>query len=280
MILGSINTSVVAFINPLLYLLVLSITYKVFRQINFSKTYALLFTYCYSMFSPLLAAGGRMHSGDADIFVVFAYWISIFLTFKFLETKNYKYFWSLIISIMIASQIKAEGIFLIAILLFIPVIKKVKLFSLFISLFPFILWRLIIYYSQIPNDFYYIIPTFQTLLLRSFEVVYFTAKEMINVNNWYIFWPVFLLFSLFGKIKINLQTRILLLTLSMMSAFLLINYLFSNIDPHIYVSSSIDRLLLQFSPFYFIIFAMLVKNEISKLDQKVIYKKFKSMLLK
>src|SRR3989344_739821 len=260
-IFGGIHEEILAFLNPISYLLILIIVYKLLKRMQFTQTLTLLFTYIYSMFSPLLAQGGRKHSGDADIFIVFVNWLALFFSYEFLKTKKHKYFWILVSLIMISSQIKGEGLFLVSVLFFIPVSYKLKIFSVIVSFIPFLIWRFFIYYFQIPNDFYFIIPPLGEMVTRSFNIFYFTLREMIKINNWYIFWPVFFFLIIFIKSNNNFIKKFILPSLLLYCAFFFIFYLLLSVNPKIYVPSSIDRILLQLSPFYFLIFVHLVKNK-------------------
>lgn len=260
--LGGINESIIAFINPLFYLLIIIVIYKILNELKFTTTLSLLFTYIYSMLSPLLNQGGRMHSGDADIFIVFINWLAIYLGFLFVRTKKINFYWTLIPLIMISSQIKIEGIFLISLLFFMPVTRRIRVVSIAIGLIPFLLWRGFVNYYQIPNDFYFILPSLKDLLLRSFEIAYYTFKEMIKINNWYFFWPVFVVFMIFGWKKMSIKGFILP-TFAVMSLLFFASYLFSSIEPKTYVFSSIDRVLLQLSPLYFMIFIDLIRSKLT-----------------
>lgn len=259
-LLNGINETIVAFINPLFYLLIVIVVYKLLKEMEFKTTLSLILTYAYSMLSPFLAQGGRKHSGDADIFIVFLNWLAIFFSYKFIKHRNHRFLYLLIAIIMISSQIKAEGILLASILLFIPVSKKLKLFSIVFSLIPFALWRMFISYYNIPNDFHFILPSFQEMAIRSFEIIYYTLKEMAKINNWYIFWPVFLILTIFGKRKNEFIKKFISFSLVLYSGGVFILYLFSSLSPNIYVPPSIDRILLQLSPFYYLILAETVKN--------------------
>lgn len=273
-ILGGMHEEILAFLNPIFYLLILIIVYKLLRKMQFSQTFTLLFTYIYSMFSPLLAQGGRKHSGDADIFIVFINWVALFFFYEFIKTKNHKIFWILVSLVMISSQIKGEGLFLASILFFMPVSNKLKMLSIVISFMPFLIWRFFIHYYQIPNDFYFIIPSLGEIMIRSFNIFYFTLREMIKINNWYIFWPVFFFFIIFSKSKNNFINKFILPSLLLYSALFFIFYLLLSLNPEIYVPSSIDRILLQLSPFYFLIFAYSVTE--SKILQIMKYKLIKT----
>lgn len=263
-LLGGINETLISFINPLFYVLTIFVIYKLFRALKFEKTFSLLLTYIYSMLSPFLAQGGRKHAGDADILILFINWLAIFLSLKFIQKKSYRMLSLLIILVMISSQIKGEGVFLASILLFLPLARKIKVFCVIVSLIPFLLWRITINYFGIPNDFYFIIPSLTNILPRTLNIFYYTFLEMIKINNWYIFWPTFLILILFYRAKDVFVNKFVLRSLTLISALFFFFYFFLSVDPKIYVPASIDRILLQLSPFYFVIFAKLVKEMFSK----------------
>jgi len=262
-IFGQVNDKLAVLTNPVFYCLTIFIIFKLLRKMQFNTTFALLFTYIYSMFSPFLAQGGRKHAGDADIFIVFTNWLSLFLAFNFFKNKSYKILSLIIILVMISSQIKAEGLFLASIILFLPLKRKVKLMSFVISLLPFLVWRGIIAYYKIPNDFYFLIPSLQEIVMRIFQIAYYTLREMIKINNWYIFWPIFACMIILVRSKDKFINKFVLPSLGLMSLGFFVFYLFLSVSPAIYVTSSIDRILLQLSPFYFLIFAVLIKQALS-----------------
>lgn len=261
-LLSGINETIIAFINPIFYTLTIAIVYKLLRELKLTTTLSLLLTYVYSMLSPLLASGGRKHSGDADIFIIFLNWLALFISFRFIQKKNYNLFYLLILIIMISSQIKAEGIFLASILLFMPIAKKIKVISIMLSLIPFILWRMYIFDHEIPNDFYFIIPSFLEIIKRSFEIFYYTLLEMLKINNWYIFWPVFFIFIIFSTVKKQIFEKVICSTLIIYLGCYFIFYTLLSISPVIYVPPSIDRVLLQISPFFYLIFSTKIRNSI------------------
>jgi hypothetical protein len=216
------------------------------------------------MLSPFLAQGGRKHAGDADIFIVFVNWLALFLSYLFFKNKSYKILSLIIILAMISSQIKGEGIFLASIILFLPLTKKAKLLSLVISLIPFLIWRGVITYYKIPNDFYFLIPPLKEIVARIFEIPYYTLREMIKINNWYIFWPVFASLVILVRSKNNFINKFVLPSFGLTSLGFFAFYLLLSVSPTTYVPSSIDRILLQLSPFYFLWFVVLVKEILPK----------------
>lgn len=259
-VLGGVNDKFVSLLNPLFYCLTIFVIYKLLKKMQFNTLFSLLFTYIYSMLSPFLAQGGRQHAGDADIFIVFVNWLALFLSFEFFKNKSYKILSLIIISVMISSQIKGEGVFLASIILFLPLKKRVKFLSLVVSLIPFLLWRSVIDYYKIPNDFYFLIPSLQEMGIRVFQIFYYTLKEMIKINNWYIFWPFFACLIVLIRSRERFINKFILPSLGVISGALLVFYLFLSVSPAIYVPPSIDRILLQLSPFYFLLFTVLVKT--------------------
>jgi hypothetical protein len=212
------------------------------------------------MLSPLLGHGGRKHSGDVDIFITCINWLAVLCSYQFVKQRSYKYLWMLVILIMVASQIKGEGVFLALILFFLPMSIRLKALTLSLALLPFFLWQGVIAYYHIPVDIHYTMPSVQELLIRGVQIVYYTVLEMLKVNNWYIFWPVFLFFIIFGRLKSVYLKTIILPTLFTMSGIFCLFYLFVTISPTTYVAGSMDRILLQLSPFYYLVFAVLVRN--------------------
>ncbi len=263
LLLGGINEQIIALANPLFYMSILFVAYKVFRKMDFNQTLSLLFTYIYSMLSPLLAQGGRKHSGDADIFIVFLNWTAIFLTLNFVKTKSNKILSLIVFLIMVASQVKGEGIFLVSLLFFLPIKRNVKLLAILISFTPFLIWRLVIFKYGIPNDFYFFIPSLGEIFIRTFNIFYYTLKEMLKINNWYIFWPIFLVFLVFIRSKNDFVKKIITRSLFVYSFLFFCFYLLSSSPPEIYIPPSMDRILLQLSPFYFLIFADLAKTNLT-----------------
>jgi len=264
---GAVNDKIIAFINPLFYLLTILLIFKLLKKMQFSTFFSLLFTYIYSMLSPFLAQGGRKHSGDADIFIVFINWLTLFLSYLFFKNKSYKILSLIIILVMISSQIKGEGIFLASIILFLPLKRQVKFASLIISLIPFLIWRGIIAYYKIPNDFYFLIPSLQEIVIRVFQIFYYTLREMLKINNWYLFWPILTCITLLVKSKDIFLNKFVLPSLGLMSLGFFVFYLFLSVSPTTYVPSSIDRILLQLSPFYFLLFAVLIKTALFPKDK-------------
>src|SRR3989344_8477288 len=80
-LLGGINEHLVLVAYPVIYCLILFLAYKTLRK-HANTTSSLIFVYIYSMLSPLVAAGGRILAGNADIFLVLIEWIIIYILYK------------------------------------------------------------------------------------------------------------------------------------------------------------------------------------------------------
>jgi len=85
-----------------------------------------------------------------------------------------------------------------------------------------------------------------------------TAKEMANVRNWYVFWPVMVLATAGGKVK-ERPRQFALPVLLIMAAGMWGIYTMGEIPVGDYFSGSTDRLLLQLSPFWWTVFAEYLK---------------------
>lgn len=248
----------VLFLYPILYAFILFLCWKSLRAIHIHPHIALACTYMYSMLSPLLAQGGRMHAGNADIVLVCVYWIAIFIIVRKSITT-----WSLCMLIMltmIASQIKSEGVLLASLFVFLPISTKSRWVAIIISLIPAIVWNLTVKHLQFASDILYGPITIHEFLLRTGTVVLGYLAEIINYHNWYIFWILCILLmfvstQLSQKIKkIFLPTAFLMLII-VMGSYVFAHFTRTEIHILRYVSSSADRVLFQLTPFIFMYFA-------------------------
>ncbi len=246
---GGINANLALLLYPLTYSLIIILVYKTLR-LKTSKVTALLFTYFYSMISPLIAGGGRILAGNADIFLVLILWVIIYLLYS--KRNYYTYF--ILILVMIASQIKSEGIFLSVIILFLPIRFQNKLFFFLISISPFLLWQGVIHVLNIPSDQAYVFHFGKIFIVDMFLILRESLKEIININNWYIY-SLIILILIFTKEKTSKELKkILKPSFVIMLSLYVIVYLTINTDTYKEVSSSFDRVLLQLSPIIFMYF--------------------------
>jgi hypothetical protein len=248
---AGINEKAVLLFYPFIYAAVLALAYKTFRtQADCLK--ALVFTYIYSMFGPLLAQGGREHAGNADIILTLINWGIVYLALAKNKTKYAPYLIGFLI--MLASQIKMEGIFIAPLILFLPLTKLKKSVLFLISTIPFVVWRSVVFKLNLPMDFGPYIPSFFEFSQRSIIIITETVKEMFNIRNWYIFWPIFFV-SLLLKEKLSptvKQTLIPTLLIAALGYFCV--YMFFDMETSSWVASSVDRIMLQLSPFIYLIF--------------------------
>lgn len=260
-LLGFVTDSRILFIYPFIYALICILVYFSLRLLNLSRTKSLLFTYIYSHLSVLLAQSGRQHAGNADIFITLLLWI---LLTHHLRTRK---FWLFPVVIAVASQIKIEGIILIILLAFIPLLKLKKLIFTGLSSILFILWQVLRIKLQFPVDQPYIIYPLSEIIVRSLQIVKYTIIELLNFRNWYLFWPLFFLLLIFvnrryPKSYPRFWHRSLWIIIPVFGA----NYLFSYYTPQVYMTSSLDRVLFQLTPLFYPLFCI-------KLDQLINYQR-------
>ncbi len=256
-IIGEAREVLFLLIYPFIYLAILFLAYRLFRRLKINENMSLIFTYVYSMFGPLLAAGGRMHAGEADIFLVLIYWAIMHLILNYF--KDGKRALGVMISILIAvaSQIKLEGVIPVVILIFIPAKIRDKITWIALSVVPAIIWSAIIAKRGIKADFGFFLPNLAELFTRFGILLLLTMKEMSNYRNWYIFWPLFWVVIYLGAYaKKNLFQLFITKTLILMVVLFAVNYLINTQETANYVISSLDRVMLQLSPFVFTIFVM------------------------
>jgi hypothetical protein len=231
-----------------MYVLILWLTYRFMINQRYGQIGSLVVTYLYSELSPLLTQAGRTGAGTADIVLVLMTWILLTLIYKPKVNP-----WWMVILIMLASQIKVEGIMLVVILglMDLPWRKKVVLVG--VSLIPFVLWQFVIAQLHFFVSYHLILPSLLDVFSRFWVVIDFTSKELVNFKNWYLFWPLFglslLLESSFSKMTRRITVPSLIIMMMGYSAA----YVFTNLNVDQHVASSIDRVFLQLSPFFIII---------------------------
>ncbi len=255
-IIGGVKEIYVIILSPVAYISVLILAYKLFYKLNITENISLLLTYIFSMFGPLLAGGGRMHAGEADIFLILIYWGILHLIINYLNDNKSK--WGLMIAILIAlaSQIKLEGLLPAFLFFFLPAKNKDKLIWILISIIPSIIWTIIIKINGVTPDFGFTIPELLEFIIRFGTLIFLIIKEMVNYRNWYIFWPIFWLLIYKLKQNNNIYLKVITKTLLALVSLYMVNFLFSSLDIMTYAPSSIDRIMLQLSPFFFSLFAL------------------------
>lgn len=260
--LGAGQGEGVLWVYPVVYVLTLLICYRVLSKLHLPPNWALAATYAYSMFSPLLAAAGRRHAGEADIILVLISWMLLWLL-QISHSKpelRFKITWMITALIVIASQVKMEGVFLAAVVLFLPNTWLTKSTQFVTAVIPFAAWSLVTRLTHLPNDFGFIIPGPMLFAERCVVILIGIIREMIKVHQWYIFWPVLLLSVFVGPIKTPWIKSIALPSLSIVSGLFVLVYLTTSLDTGSHLVSSIDRVLLQLTPWIFVIFCEKIKN--------------------
>lgn len=232
-IFGSVESFV--WVYPLVYGGVLIVIYQLTQSWGW--------TAAASFMGPLMAQGGRGHAGLADI------WLTLLVGLGLLAVK-YKKLGELAVIVMIASQIKTEGIFLLALFGGGQLSWREKWPWMLLATLPFFWWQWQVRVWGLPSDIGLVWPGVIQLGVRFGEIVSGVVKEMVNWRNWYVVWGLW--WVSFGqnanwKFQMN-EMKILGLVIS---GFMGV-YLFSSVDAATYVSSSIDRMMLQWLPLWWI----------------------------
>ncbi len=189
----------------------------------------------------------------------------MYLIYDFIKYKRQKYLLLVLLLIFIASQIKFEGVFISLLFLFIPMKLRLRVIFFTIAWIPTISWILIYQKLGIPSDIGFVLPNLNSILSRTFIIFHRTFIESLNYRNWYNFWPLFLIIMILVKTKSSFVKLILHPGLFFMVIPITMVYLFSSLDTLWYVSNSIDRILLQLTPFIYLIFVERVGILINKL---------------
>jgi hypothetical protein len=253
-VLGRVWELPILLLYPLYYVGILFLVHAVLQRQGLTTLQSLVYTYIYSMFGPLLAAAGRMHAGEADILIVLFGWILVYFLQRTRPSNLSKMAALMTILIIIASQIKMEGLFLSVVLLFLPIQWHRKVVYLFIAVLPSLFWRYTLSLFAIPSDFTFVIPSLWQLGERLWFILLLSGKEMLNVNNWYIFWPLFWMSLQKEKPSFfidALQKICLLLAVGFIAVYVSVTT-----DVYAHIASSIDRVLFQLTPFLYPIFVM------------------------
>lgn len=240
-------------LSPIMYGLALLLCFKTLRGLNFTTNQSLVFTYLYSMLSPVLAQGGRLHAGMPDIYIAVIAWLIFYL--NTLSQKEARYSWIITALVILASLIKTEGILLAIALLFTSEHWFIKFAQIIISTSGYFYWSYLLTTLGIPASYSFQLTSVANLVYRAIFIFGETVRELFfNIHNWYIFWCLFIL-GLFSKPNWRDYVPLALFFTTIIGI-----YLFSAIPIEDYVTSSLDRLLLQISPFWLVPFAQTFKK--------------------
>ncbi|HSW89764.1 MAG TPA: hypothetical protein VLH19_02730 [Patescibacteria group bacterium] len=248
-VVGGINEMAVFLLYPFVYLFILFVCYKSLRKLSLPPLFSLLMTYVYSMLSPLLTQAGREQAGSADIVIVLFVWLLIH------ELLGKKRLWILLSIVLMASQIKLEGVFLVIPILLLPGSKWARTWIFIAAIAPVVAWKYLLLSLQIPTDFTLQWMGVEESAHRLFLTIQYTLKEMLNFKNWYILWPLFWLSVPLVKTQNSFIRRFAWPTLSVLFLLFIGVYLTATLEPAGYISSSIDRVLFQLSPWVWVIFS-------------------------
>lgn len=253
-VIGEVNELYLLALYPHIYLLILYLAYQLFLKLRITKTRSLFFVYLYSMFSPLLAQAGREHAGMADIVLTLIYWIAVHVAYQIVIKQKKRLIWVIVFLVSVASQIKFEGIFLIWIIWFLPISKKKRFFWSLLSGVPAVVWIYLRSYLKIPGDYGVGLAAVNQIMPELLVVIKGIVAEMLNIKNWYVFWIAFWTVIIIQKSKDKFVMKVIEPTILLMAGSFIIMYFLIQLDTAAQVSSSIDRIMLQLSPFYYTFF--------------------------
>ncbi len=250
-VIGGVHEIIPLLFSPLIYIGILYLVYRV-TSLYLSKNRALTLTYIYSMLSPLLGQAGRGHAGNADLYIVAIIWFMLYILH---QKATWKTPVSLACLVGLASQIKAEGIFLLPLLLFLDIPLKKKIFLCLIAILPMMIWTSVIASLHIPTDLIYRMPSIPMIFPKIFTIMENVLKEMVKFQNWYFLWPCWIL--LLG-VQVSFKTlnkRIILPMFCIVGTLFGATFFFSTLNTASYIQSSADRLLLQLTPWVIVMIA-------------------------
>ncbi len=250
---------------PLAYGMILMLLYRILRNERHSHLSALAWTTVASFMGPLIAQGGRLHVGLADIWIC----LLVVLSMVFVQQKKW---WGVVGVVMIASMIKTEGVLLISFLL-VQDRTPSWILRYIVAAIPFIVWQIAVQVWALPSDVMFGWPGFAELLHRLMIVAVGVGKEMLNWRNWYVVWGIWVvnLFSSTRKSRSSTPASGVRLRSSftgvsekgeekkwgrilgiMVMGYVAV-YLFAQMDTVGYVASSVDRIMLQLLPLWWVL---------------------------
>ncbi len=273
---------------PMVYVTILGLLYHILRGEGHDQLHALGWVTVASYMGPLIAQGGRLHAGLADIWIT----LLVALCMRFTQKQQW---WGIVGIIMIASMIKTEGIFLLGFLINTPHLsppsyfrrKEVKeggiwVLRCIVAIIPFVIWQIVVQVGGIPSDVVFGWPGVGELMRRLGMVIVGVGEEMVNWRNWYVVWGIFLIrfFSSIRKSRspacnalrsnagrgceLNLlesRNKYWWNVLGLMVLGYAGVYVFANLDTTAYVRSSVDRIMLQLLPLWWVVMAKFLSRE-------------------
>lgn len=243
---GGVDGKAPLLLSSLAYACILLIAYVVFRK-KLSTIQSLFFVYLYSGFPPLLGQAGRGHAGNADIYIVLCAWALIFL-----YTRKRTHIVLPVLIVWVASQIKTEGVFLAAtLLMFLEGTLTIRVTWTLISLIPFVLWQEFVRIANIPSDIGYRIPPVSEAVSSVFTIVRSAVSQVLEVRQWFTFWILATAALVSPLRKKHGGMMKFYAAAGLMSCLFFASYMFATLEIEEYLSSSLDRVFLQLSPWVF-----------------------------
>jgi hypothetical protein len=249
---GSVNELVISLFSPVVYGVILILCYQFLLKLKFTPVTALAGTYAYSMIPPLLAQAGRYHAAMPDIYLTLLYWLALHLVFDGQQSLKKAFRNTFIFLVIVASLIKVEGVFMIFYLFFLPLTWKQKWYAAALASLGFVAWEAIVFLGPIYQSYGLSLSNFWIIHVRLPILAKETIQELFfNISNWYCIWWLFFITLIFIRPQHIFQRTIARPLLQLFFWTFLIIYVFNTTPVVGYISSSLDRLLLQISPLWF-----------------------------
>lgn len=216
-------------------------------------TKALLATVLFMSIQNVMRHGGRWEAGYADLALGYYFFSCIILLKTYLKRKNVRTFFFLSLFIAITSIVKDESIpFVTAVGLFLfisTLVSKKYIHTIFLigSYIPLIVWTM---YKNTHRFFpNYLFDRTSLHPQRIFEIFWYIAKEVVNIERWNFLWIFFILsFVLFlAKHKKNFPLFVFAIIFFQLATYMLI-FIISPYPPSVHIPSVMDRLFLHLTP--------------------------------
>lgn len=269
--LGAVDDRSILLLYPAFYLFLGLLFFLSIRKI-LGKSMALYFTFLLLSIQNIIRHSGRFEAGQADMILGFYIFTSTALFFRYMQSKKIGNLVLLQIFFGITVLIKNEGVpfvILSEILLTIFLFKK-KLYKHFFTflfwIVPFVDWQIFKYTYNLPDLPSYLQFRFHperiSLIILEF------AKEFINVKNWNLLWPGFIMsFAMFlFFVKKNIYIFVLYILIFTQICVYMSVFFFTSADPKLHIPNVANRVLLHIAPIA--LYAMSLSISLIKIKTK------------
>lgn len=251
--LGTVDDRSILLLYPAFYIFLGVIFFFSCRK-ALGKSKALYFTFLLLSIQNIIRHTGRFEAGQADIILGFYIFTSTVLFFRYMQSKKIGNLVLLQIFLGITALIKNEGVpFVILSELFLTIFLLKR--KLYIHFFTFLFWIIpFVDWQMFKNT--YNLPELPSYLQFRFHperislIIIEFAKEFINIQNWNLLWPGFIMsFAMFlFFVKKNIHIFILYILIIIQICVYMSVFLFTSADPKLHIPNVANRVLLHIAP--------------------------------